>query len=229
MAGGPTGSIGPMSAAEDQPTARPGAEVRPLERAEVADAARALARAFEGDPALVSLFADPARRARALRAFLTVPVADALDHGYADALLVGGAVAGAAVWFPPGAYPFGLCAGNCGRSRGCSPWPPPRRGSSGGSGASARTSTRRSRRTAPGTCAWSASSPRRRGAASAPACCGRGSSAATRPAGTATSRPTRRRRRGCTSAWGSRRSRRAPGCCPAGRRTSACAGPRRAA
>ncbi len=108
MAGGPAGSIGPMSAAEDQPTAIPGAEVRPLERAEVADAARALARAFEGDPALVSLFADPARRARALRAFLTVPVADALDHGYVDALLVGGAVAGAAVWFPPGAYPFGL-------------------------------------------------------------------------------------------------------------------------
>jgi ribosomal protein S18 acetylase RimI-like enzyme len=96
-----------MSAAEDQPPAIPGAEVRPLERAEVADAARALARAFEGDPALVSLFADPARRARALRAFLAVPLADALRHGYAEVLLVDGTMAGAAVWFPPGAYPFG--------------------------------------------------------------------------------------------------------------------------
>jgi ribosomal protein S18 acetylase RimI-like enzyme len=83
-------------------------EVRPLERAQVAEAARALARAFEADPALASLFEDPARRARALRAFLAVPLADALDHGYADTLLVDGAVAGAAVWFPPGAYPFGM-------------------------------------------------------------------------------------------------------------------------
>jgi ribosomal protein S18 acetylase RimI-like enzyme len=84
------------------------AEVRPLERAEVPDAARALVRAFEGDPALVSLFPDPGRRAGALRAFLEVPVADAIDHGHADALVVEGAVAGAAVWYPPGAYPFGL-------------------------------------------------------------------------------------------------------------------------
>jgi ribosomal protein S18 acetylase RimI-like enzyme len=84
------------------------AQVIPLRRSHVADAAHALARAFAADAAFSSLWPHPATRARALRRLLAVPLADAVDHGHGEVLSVDRAVAGAAAWFPPGAYPMGL-------------------------------------------------------------------------------------------------------------------------
>jgi ribosomal protein S18 acetylase RimI-like enzyme len=85
-----------------------GARVIALRRSQVADAAHALARAFAADPAFSSLWPDPGTRARALRRLLAAPLADAVNHGHGDVLLVDRAIAGAAAWFPPGAYPMGL-------------------------------------------------------------------------------------------------------------------------
>jgi ribosomal protein S18 acetylase RimI-like enzyme len=84
------------------------AQVVALQREHVGEAARALARAFDADPSFVSLWPEPARRARALRSFLATPLADALGHGHAEVVIAGGAVAGAAVWYAPGRYPFGF-------------------------------------------------------------------------------------------------------------------------
>jgi ribosomal protein S18 acetylase RimI-like enzyme len=83
-----------------------GTRVIPLERTHVAGAAAALARAFAADAAFSSLWPGAARRARALRRLLAVPLADAVDHGHGEVLFADGAVAGAAAWFPPGAYPM---------------------------------------------------------------------------------------------------------------------------
>jgi ribosomal protein S18 acetylase RimI-like enzyme len=79
-----------------------------LERGQLAQAGRALARAFAADPAFTSLWPDPARRARALERLMGVPLAHALRHGDVDALVVDGALAGAAAWLPPGRYPLGM-------------------------------------------------------------------------------------------------------------------------
>jgi ribosomal protein S18 acetylase RimI-like enzyme len=73
----------------------------------VAEACRALARAFADDPAFSSLWPDPARRARALQRLMAVPVGHALRQGHVDALVVDGALAGAAAWLPPGRYQLG--------------------------------------------------------------------------------------------------------------------------
>jgi ribosomal protein S18 acetylase RimI-like enzyme len=81
--------------------------VVPLERGQLGEAARALARAFQAAPSPSSLWPDPARRARALRHFMSIPLADALAHGHVDALVLDGAIAGAAAWYPAGAYPMG--------------------------------------------------------------------------------------------------------------------------
>lgn len=80
----------------------------PLERARLPEAAAALARAFHGDPAFESLWPDPARRRRLLARFMRLPLADALRHGSVDAVLVDGAVAGSAAWYPAGSYPRDL-------------------------------------------------------------------------------------------------------------------------
>jgi ribosomal protein S18 acetylase RimI-like enzyme len=85
-----------------------GARVIGLERAHVADAAGALARAFAADAAFASLWPDPAVRATALRRLLAVPLADVVDHGHGELLLLDRGVAGAAAWLPPGAYPMRL-------------------------------------------------------------------------------------------------------------------------
>lgn len=79
--------------------------VTPLERPRLAEAATALGRAFEADPTFVSLWPDPRRRARALPRFLAIPLDDALRHGSVDVALLDGRIAGAAAWYPPGAYP----------------------------------------------------------------------------------------------------------------------------
>jgi len=77
----------------------------PLERRRLGEAARMLARAFHEDPTSRSLWPDPRRRPRALRAFMALPLADALGHGHVDAALDGDAIAGVAAWYPAGAYP----------------------------------------------------------------------------------------------------------------------------
>lgn len=79
--------------------------VTPLGRARLPEATAALARAFHDDPAFESLWPDPAGRRRLLGRFLRLPVVDALRHGSVDAVLVDGAVAGVAAWYPAGAYP----------------------------------------------------------------------------------------------------------------------------
>ena len=79
----------------------------PLEREHVRPAARALALAFDASPAYVSLWPDARRRARALRAFMAIPLIDGLRHGLGEVLIEDGSVAGAAVWYPPGRFPLG--------------------------------------------------------------------------------------------------------------------------
>ena len=82
--------------------------VRPATRADLEPAGAALARAFDADPVFVSLWPEAARRARALRAMMGMPLGAALRGGHVEVLeREGGAIAGAAAWFPPGAYPLG--------------------------------------------------------------------------------------------------------------------------
>lgn len=81
--------------------------VAALERAQVAEAAGALARAFADDPAFTSLWPDRVPRARALERLMAVPLAHAVRQGHVDALVVEGALAGVAAWLPPGRYPLG--------------------------------------------------------------------------------------------------------------------------
>ena len=78
-----------------------------LERRRIGEAARALARAFDADEVYRSLWPDDRRRPVALRRFMTVPVADAYEHGTVTALEGDdGAILGVAAWLPPGAFPF---------------------------------------------------------------------------------------------------------------------------
>ena len=84
-----------------------GVHIAPPERSQVAEGCDVLARAFVADPAFTSLWPDPERRARALRRLMAVPIAHALRTGHVDALVVEGALAGAAAWVPPGCYPLG--------------------------------------------------------------------------------------------------------------------------
>jgi GNAT superfamily N-acetyltransferase len=69
-------------------------------------AADALAASFGDDPAYAHLIPDPQRRQRALRSFLATPVRDAVPFGTASVGVTGGDAVGAAVWLPPGAYPW---------------------------------------------------------------------------------------------------------------------------
>ena len=79
----------------------------PLAREHVRPAARVLARAFDASPAYVSLWPDARRRARAVEAFMAIPLTDGLRHGFGEVLIDDESVAGAAVWYPPGGFPLG--------------------------------------------------------------------------------------------------------------------------
>ena len=57
-------------------------------------------------PAFRAVFPDPVRRARALLPFFTATVADAVRAGTVHVALDGPVVLGAAVWLPPGAFPW---------------------------------------------------------------------------------------------------------------------------
>jgi ribosomal protein S18 acetylase RimI-like enzyme len=77
-----------------------------LDRRSAAAAGEAFAASHAGYPAFRAVFPGPARRARAMRAFFTVTVADATTAGAVVAVLDEGRVVGAAVWLPPGAFPW---------------------------------------------------------------------------------------------------------------------------
>jgi ribosomal protein S18 acetylase RimI-like enzyme len=78
----------------------------PLERSQIPEAVAALTRAFDHDAVYRSLWPDDARRARALRAFMAVPIADAYAHGHVTVIRSGDEVLGVAAWLPPGAFPY---------------------------------------------------------------------------------------------------------------------------
>jgi GNAT superfamily N-acetyltransferase len=81
-----------------------------LPRADVAAAATVLARAFRDYPETVHLLGTARRRDVVLPRFLATDVRDADAHGGARLARDGstGAVTGAALWLPPGAYPIAL-------------------------------------------------------------------------------------------------------------------------
>ena len=81
-------------------------DATPLERKRIPDAVGALARAFDDDAVSVSLWPDPARRARALTAFMTIPVADAYAHGNVTVIRDDRDVVAVAAWLPPGKFPL---------------------------------------------------------------------------------------------------------------------------
>jgi ribosomal protein S18 acetylase RimI-like enzyme len=84
------------------------AQIAPLRNEHVNAAADVLAESFADDPAYARVLPDPARRRPALRAFMAAPVRDALPFGTASVAVAGDEVVGAAVWLPPGVYPWSL-------------------------------------------------------------------------------------------------------------------------
>ncbi len=65
--------------------------------------------ASHGDyPAFRSVFPDPVRRRHGLLPFFTATVGDALRYRTVYAAVDGSTVVGAAVWLPPGAFPWSL-------------------------------------------------------------------------------------------------------------------------
>lgn len=88
----------PMSAAEIHVVA-PGGED---------DAASALCASHADYPAFREIFPDPARRAKALRPFMTATVRDAISFGLVLAARQDGQTLATAVWLPPGAFPWSI-------------------------------------------------------------------------------------------------------------------------
>jgi len=65
--------------------------------------AEVMARAFYDDPPFVWMLPEPrTRQVRARRLFATILRAEALRHGGVEVAVEGGAVAGGAIWLPPG-------------------------------------------------------------------------------------------------------------------------------
>ena len=87
------------------PGSRPVVE---LDAAQAGAAGAAFAASHVDYPAFRAVFPYRARRQRALRAFFTATVADAVAHGVVHAALDGRAVVGAAVWLPAGGFPWSL-------------------------------------------------------------------------------------------------------------------------
>jgi ribosomal protein S18 acetylase RimI-like enzyme len=79
-----------------------------LDRRFAAAAGDAFAASHADYPAFRALFPAPARRDRALRAFFTATVADAAGAGVVHAVIDRSAVLGAAVWLPPGGFPWSI-------------------------------------------------------------------------------------------------------------------------
>ena len=68
----------------------------------------ALARSFHDDPLFNFLIPDPLSQARAALTFMHSGIADARPFGDIWVARAGPAIAGAAVWLPPGRYPRGV-------------------------------------------------------------------------------------------------------------------------
>lgn len=77
-----------------------------LDRTLAAAAGEAFAASHAEYPAFRAVFPNPLRRGRALRAFFTATVADATTAGTVHAVCDGPVVLGAAVWLPPGGFPW---------------------------------------------------------------------------------------------------------------------------
>lgn len=78
----------------------------PPGRASVRAAARVLSSALRGDPGFSHLLPEPHVRRRTLDALHHVGLTDGLRHGHVLGVHDEVGVAGAAVWYPPGAYPM---------------------------------------------------------------------------------------------------------------------------
>ncbi len=76
-----------------------------LERTQRRAAADVLGRAFDDSPIMRYLLPSERLRVRGLHAFFGAAVTDALPFGEVWAATVDGALAGSAVWLPPGRYP----------------------------------------------------------------------------------------------------------------------------
>ena len=81
-------------------------EIGPLDRNRLGEVGAVFAASHGRYPTFAHVFPDPARRAKALRAFFTATVRDALAAGRVDAAVTGGRLLGVAVWLPPGAFPW---------------------------------------------------------------------------------------------------------------------------
>ena len=79
-----------------------------LRRGQHRTAADAMAVGHAQYPSFRHVFPDERRRARALRAFFTATVRDAIPLGSVLAVTNGPSVEAAAVWLPPGAFPWTL-------------------------------------------------------------------------------------------------------------------------
>ena len=83
-----------------------GLEIRVAGEAQARESAKVLARAFQHDPVCQWIFPAETARARRLRRFFHAELHySALRHGAVEFARANGAIAGVAVWFPPGAWP----------------------------------------------------------------------------------------------------------------------------
>jgi GNAT superfamily N-acetyltransferase len=89
--------------------AKPSGEVvAPLSAGQHRAGAAAIAAGHADYPSFRHLFPDPRRRARALRAFFSATVHDAIPFGAVLAAWHGSLVAATAVWLPPGRFPWSI-------------------------------------------------------------------------------------------------------------------------
>ena len=89
--------------------AQPSGEgVAPLSAGQHRAGAAAIAAGHADYPSFRHLFPDPRRRARALRAFFSATVRDAIPFGAVLAAWDGSRVAATAVWLPPGRFPWSI-------------------------------------------------------------------------------------------------------------------------
>lgn len=88
------------------PSAEMGVRFTVLAPGQECAAGAALAASHAEYPAFCSVFPDRHRRARALLPFFTATVKDAINFGVVHAAFDGSTVLGAAVWLPPGGFPW---------------------------------------------------------------------------------------------------------------------------
>jgi hypothetical protein len=95
-----------MTTPDTQPAATDPALVAPLGAGQAAAVAAVLQASHADYPSFRHLVADPARRRRLLGATFTAVARDALPFGAVYGATEGGRLLGAAVWLPPGRFPW---------------------------------------------------------------------------------------------------------------------------